>query len=92
MIPELPCKDQKCILFPICKGKVEVKCQILFQYFQDISSDKQYPIQFAEIWDSLEPDLPLLTELHSETAIIDNTPFVFTFVKERIPYKRSIPK
>ena len=87
----IPCKNPKCIAFPVCKNKRQVDCQAMYDYFNEMcSTKKEYPIQFSELWNELKPTFPNLKEISSDLQIIDGSPIRFTFVYEGIPYKKGI--
>lgn len=75
----IPCKENKCILFPACKNKIVVYCNPLLKYmksqYKDLDNDNSYlitPVMRGisnvniEIWKSLNKNLPKLRGIFPE--------------------------
>ena len=64
----IPCKDNKCILYPICINKEEIYCDDLNEYILTVSgysydkNKERTPLAAInikkELWDSLNEILP----------------------------------
>ncbi len=57
----IPCKENKCLLLPICKGKISIECVELTSYYGTLT-DGTYD-SGADIWIVIEETLPKLKEI-----------------------------
>ena len=59
MITFLPCKENKCILYPICMNKNYIDCVILYKYGNYLDSKGDY----KSAWNILRSYFPNLRTL-----------------------------
>ena len=57
MIMKLPCKENKCISYPVCISKNIIKCKHLHEYF--ISIENENDVSYT--WSVIHLDFPNLT-------------------------------
>ena len=75
-----PCKENKCILYPICLGKAKVECEILADFY-GMASDGTYD-SGSEIWGVIQDVLPNLEEIHGPFIVKNGLSFrTFTICK-----------
>lgn len=58
-----PCVKNKCLLFPICKTKVGIKCPDLTSYHQQLFEEahkEEVHSKHWDVWYFLHKDLPSL--------------------------------
>jgi len=55
----IPCKSNKCLLYPVCKNKEEVVCEELRLYYWNIKRGTLH-IESVEVWKIINKDLPQL--------------------------------
>ena len=63
----IPCRENKCILLPICKNKFEIECQILADFYGK-ETGGTYDSR-ADVWDDIEKTLPKLIEVHGPMVL-----------------------
>jgi len=49
----IPCLKNKCLKFPVCKGKKQICCDILFDY-----ADKEMQYNYIQFWNYVKTLLP----------------------------------
>ena len=90
----MPCKENKCILLPICKGKFEIECKQLATYY-GYKTDHTY-IPGHDIWESIEKILPNLLEIHGpmiQTKSLNYRSFkIYKHSEDRYPEFKQIPE
>lgn len=59
----IPCKQNKCILYPICISKFEIECDFLSSYYGKMSNET-YDSEDEKAWNEIEKILPKLQEIH----------------------------
>jgi hypothetical protein len=55
----VPCKANKCLLYPVCKNKQEVECEELREYYWNLKRGTLH-IEALEIWAIINKVLPRL--------------------------------
>ena len=55
----IPCVKEKCLKYPICQNRQEIKCNSLNRYFKLIEVDR-------EPWGDIQEHLPWVTFIQSE--------------------------
>ena len=64
-----PCKQGKCILYPICISKEDLDCHILRKYVSlfikkcHVGHSKNYVVEDSEIFDDINKFLPRLKQI-----------------------------
>lgn len=66
----IPCKQNKCLVFPACREKEIIYCEMLLSYIEDeyregTRSEEGEPVHHS-IWIELNQDLPMLMRIFPE--------------------------
>ena len=72
----IPCIEDKCLKYPVCKSKTILDCTLILNYYKLLS-----PYSF-QVWHTLHEHLPNLKTLVSHKKGITSS----------ITYKKSMPK
>ncbi len=74
----IPCKENKCILLPVCKNKIMIKCELLFKHilthYKDTyrstglktSAVAAISLSNTDLWIHINKDLPKLKNILPE--------------------------
>ena len=63
----IPCIEEKCLKFPVCKNKKEVFCRSLYQYCTDLEEKKCNDI----VWNLINMHLPKLNSIDQHESIYE---------------------
>ena len=63
----ISCKETKCLKFPVCKNKKEVKCKPLYQYCTYLEEKKCHDT----VWDLINMHLPNLNSIDQHETIYE---------------------
>ena len=62
-----PCKESKCILYPICLDKIKLECELLSDFY-GMATDQTYD-SGADVWNAIQEVLPKLQEIQGPQII-----------------------
>lgn len=80
----IPCKENKCILLPICNNKESVQCNLLDEYFE--SEGRKQVHSIIPVWIRIKKVLPPLKQIVFHRIIPNN------YGKSKIVATHDIPR
>jgi len=57
--PSIPCIEQKCLKYPVCKTKRYIICKDLLDRYREIESEGSW-----DVWDVLSEYFPKIVRIH----------------------------
>ena len=69
----IPCKENKCLLYPACQNKTTIDCGVLNEYHYDtfhrLSVDQAYAAALEDAWDHIHKHFPNVTSIRTDRRI-----------------------
>lgn len=64
----MPCKIDKCILYPSCLNKISVDCQYIRDYYEYLKKEKR--IQGSSLWEIFNETLPNMKTIRGHVVVV----------------------